>query len=184
MRLSLTFVIAGVLPLIALAQNHSNAPILVVGESARPKTTPTANAASVRDPAAAFPNFPEVAITRVGETTSGQHVDAPQNPAAPAAPAAVAGGVAPVTPTNPTAPPAPASPVSKLWPRNTIEIFIPPCTGLRPQFFVPCTCVITRLMVEMPHDEFLAKSENNTIEQDPRLIRIRRDCATAPQKKE
>ena len=61
---------------------------------------------------------------------------------------------------------------------------MPACTSLRPQFVVPCTCVITRLMVEMPHDEFLKKSEEGSIEQDPRLMRIRSECATAPQKKD
>ncbi|MBX9725971.1 MAG: hypothetical protein K2X09_01790, partial [Rickettsiales bacterium] len=141
-------------------------------------------AAPTRDPAAAFPNFPEVAITRVGENTTGQQVAVPPTPASPTSPAAAGTSAPPANPSNPAAPPTPASPVSKLWPRNTIEIFIPPCTGLRPQFLVPCTCVITKLMVEMPHDEFLAKSEAGTIEQDPRLIRIRSDCATAPQKKE
>jgi hypothetical protein len=74
--------------------------------------------------------------------------------------------------------------VSKLCPRDTISIFLPPCTGLRPQFIVPCTCVITKLMMAMGHDEFLAKSEAGSIESDPRLIRIRQDCATAPQRKE
>jgi hypothetical protein len=49
---------------------------------------------------------------------------------------------------------------------------------------VPCTCTITKLMVAMPHDEFLKKSEDGTIEQDQRLINIRSECATAPQRKE
>jgi len=156
--------------------------MVVVGEGAAPRIAPVA--APTRNPDAAFPNFPEIAITRVGENTSGQHVDVPATPPSPPTPQAANAAGSPQTPANPAAPSAPKSPVSKLWPRDTVEIFIPPCTGLRPQFLVPCTCVITKLMVEMPHDEFLAKSENKSIEQDPRLIRIRRDCATAPQKKE
>ena len=184
MRPSLPFIIALLLPFVALAQSHSNAPMMVVGEGAVAKTQAAPATTQARDPAAVFPNFPEVAITRVGENTTGQQVAVPPTPASPASPAAVGAGASPTAPANPTAPPAPKSPVSKLWPRDTVEIFIPPCTGLRPQFLIPCTCVITKLMVEMPHDEFLAKSEAGTIEQDPRLIRIRRDCATAPQKKE
>lgn len=172
----LPYILTLLLPLTAFAQTHSNAPMMVVGEGA---ATPPPRAAI-----AVFPNFPEIAITRVGEKTNTEHVDAPTNPVSPPAPAAAAGSTAPSNPANPTAPVAPVSPVSKLWPRDTIEIFIPPCTGLRPQFFVPCTCVITKLMVQMPHDEFLAKSEAGTIEQDPRLMRIRQDCATAPKKKE
>ena len=182
--LTLTFTL--MVPLMAHGQLHSSAPMLVVGEGAPVK--PAASAASVPAPAAgpvaAFPNFPEAAITRVGEKTNTEHVDAPTSPPSPAAPASAAGTSAPANPATPSAPIAPKSPISKLWPRDTIQIFLPPCTGLRPQFVVPCTCVITKLMLEMPHDEFLAKSETGTIEQDPRLIRIRHDCATAPQKKE
>ncbi|MDX2094609.1 MAG: hypothetical protein SFW64_01520 [Alphaproteobacteria bacterium] len=166
-------------PLAVAAQPYSNAPMVIVGEGAPPPA-----ATPPRDPAAAFPNFPEVAITRVGEATTGQHVEPPATPASPATPAALPPASAPVAPGNPASPPVPKSPVSKLWPRDTLEIFLPPCTGLRPQFVAPCTCVISRLMLAMPHDEFLAKSETNTIEQDPRLIRIRRDCATAPKKKD
>lgn len=186
MRSTFILMFTCLLPFAALAQSHSNAPMVVVGEGSPvpSQAAPAAAPAQARAPAAPFPNFPEIAITRVGENTTGQHVDTPQSPATPASPPAVAAGATPVTPTNPASPPAPKSPVSKLWPRDTIEIFLPPCTGLRPQFVVPCTCVITKLMVEMPHDEFLAKSEAGTIEQDPRLQRIRRDCATAPQKKE
>lgn len=184
MRTSLAFIIVFLLPLTALAQTHSNAPMLVIGEGAV-KTPPVAAATPAQPAIAAFPNFPEIAITRVGEKTAGQAVAVPPTPASPAPPSAAASGTAaPTNPSNPTAPATPVSPVSKLWPRDTIQIFIPPCTGLRPQFVVPCTCVITKLMLEMPHDEFLAKSANNSIEQDPRLMRIRRDCATTPQKKE
>ena len=170
------------LPLAALAQSYSNAPMVVVGDGAPAATTKPATTNPV--PGAGFPNFPENAITRVGENTTGQHIDAPANPPSPVSPAAAPSGPAATTPANPSSPASPKSPINKLWPRNTVEIFMPPCTGLRPQFFVPCTCVISKLMLTMPHDEFLAESEAGTIENDPRLIRIRTDCATAPQKKE
>lgn len=187
MRPLFTLVYTVLLPLSVVAQSYSNAPLVVIGEGAAAKPAPTASAAAA--PAtgsiAGFPNFPEIAITRVGEKSNTEHVDPPANPPSPSAPAAAASGAStPATPANPASPIAPKSPVSKLWPRDTVQIFVPPCTGLRPQFVIPCTCVITKLMVAMPHDEFLAKSEAGTIEQDPRLQRIRQDCAAAPQKKE
>lgn len=107
--------------------------------------------------------------------------------AAPVAPQAVAPSASPSAkaPINPPSPASPANPVDKLWPRNSIQLFLPSCTGLKPQFVVPCTCIITKLMVAMPHDEFLKKSEDGTLEQDPRLVTIRNQCvADALPKKE
>jgi hypothetical protein len=168
------------LPLLVLAQASANAPILVIedGASNQPITKPKPV------PSPEFSNFPENAITRVGENTMGTHEDVPATPASPVPPAAPAATANPETPKNPASPAAPANPNNKLWPRDTVRIFLPPCTRLRPQFVVPCTCVITKLMIAMPHDEFLKKSEDGTIEQDPRLIKIRSECATAPQRKE
>ncbi len=171
------------LPLTALAQPYSNAPVVIVGEGApAPKPTVTA-AASAGGSVREFPNFPDAAVTRVGQASNSDYVPPPQNPANPPAPAGPSAAPIPANPQAPASPLSPASPISKLWPRNTIEIFMPPCTGLRPQFVVPCTCTITKLMATMPHDEFLAESDSNTIESDPRLIKIRTDCATAPQQK-
>lgn len=189
MRIFPTLILAVLLPLSVAAQSYSNAPLVVIGEgapaAAPAPAAPVVGAAKASGSIPGFPNFPEIAITRVGEKSNAEHVDPPANPPSPAAPSpAAAGSSAPQTPANPASPASPKSPVSKLWPRDTVQIFVPPCTGLRPQFVIPCTCVITRLMVAMPHDEFLAKSEAGTIEQDPRLQRIRQDCATAPQKKE
>ena len=195
MRIAANVMIASLallLPITVVAQTRAAAPVIIIGEGA-PSVAPPGSASvpSVAAtpapnpvPGAKFPNFPEAAITRIGETTTGVHVDAPANPPSPSASATAASSQAALTPASPAAPPSPVSPISKLWPRNTVEIFLPPCTRLRPQFLVPCTCVITKLMLAMPHDEFLAKSEAGTIEADPRLIRIRTDCATAPQKKE
>ena len=79
--------------------------------------------------------------------------------------------------------PATNETVSKLWPSDTRKIFMPRCTSLKAQFIEPCSCVITKLMTAMTHDEFLKKSGDGTIEKDQRLIQIRRDCATAPKRK-
>ena len=181
MRHTIIFLTTLFMSLAANAQ-HAASPIVIIGEGS-PAVVKSA-AVNKPVPGATFPNFPENAITRVGENTNGEHVDAPATPASPPAPTTPTAAASPATPANPASPATPASPVNKLWPRDTISIFLPPCTGLRPQFIVPCTCVITKLMVAMPHDEFLAKSEAGSIESDPRLIRIRQDCATAPQRKE
>lgn len=103
---------------------------------------------------------------------------APQPPAKAAVPVAK-----PSAETKPATPAPSPAPVDKLWPSNTVQIFLPSCTGLRPQFVPACSCIITRLMAEMPHDEFLLKSNDNTLEQDPRLISIRTECVTTPQRK-
>lgn len=190
-RLILPMVIAS-LPLLAVAEGYSTSPMVVISngemsaqQAADSKPAAGTQAATPRNsapmPAAAFPNFPEAAITRVGTNTGGAEGANPDNPKPAPTPAAAPAAPMPVTPASP---PTPKSPISKLWPKDTIQIFMPPCTGLRPQFVVPCTCTITRLMAEMPHDEFLAESEAGTIEQDPRLQRIRLDCATSPKKKE
>lgn len=184
MRCVYTAIFSIVLPVAALAQSYSSAPMVVVSEGNSKPASSAAAPAPTRDAAADFPNFPETAITRVGENTTGQHVDAPPTPASPASPAAAASAKSPEGATAPASPAVPPSPITKLWPRDTVQIFLPPCTGLRPQFVVPCTCVITKLMLAMGHDEFLKESENGTIEQDPRLIKIRTDCATAPKQKE
>lgn len=164
------------LPIITSAQTYSNTPIIISSDAEEDKPGAV--------PGAGFPNFPENAITRVGENTTGQHVDAPANPPNPAVPENPSAGKAPESPTNPNSPTPPANPVSKLWPNNTVEIFLPACINFHPQLVVPCTCVITKLMVEMPHDEFLKKSEDGTIEQDSRLTRIRTECATTPKQRE
>lgn len=183
MRLvSATFIL--LLPLAALAQDVTRAasPILVVGDSAA-KPAAAAAAASLT-PEQMVANYPKQAITEVAAKTGGQTTDVPATPPAPTAPANPASASAPASPANPNSPTPPPNPVNKLWPRDTVEVFLPPCTGLRPAYVIPCTCVITKLMLAMGHDEFLKKSENGTIEQDPRLQQIRLDCVTAVKKKE
>lgn len=176
MRYSLLMILA--LPLAAAAQNYSTAPIIV--DTSSPAAPAAAEAPLA--PGALPPNFPEAAITRVGENSTGQHVDSPDSPPSPTAP------VAPDAPTsnapaNPASPTPPPSPINKLWPRNTVTVFLPSCTTYHTELVSPCTCIITRLMAEMPHDEFLRLSEAGTIEQDARLITIRQQCLGTPDRR-
>jgi len=178
------------LPAIAFAEDTARAPIVL--EANKPASTTTSTTTTVTTTTTATPatnanlpaNFPAWAVTQVGEKTAGQQVDVPATPASPAAaPAAPAANAAPTT-IAPASPAAPASPINKLWPRDTVQIFLPACAGFHVELVPACTCVISNLMLKMPHDEFLAKSENNTIEQDPRLIQIRQECVSAPRRKE
>ena len=191
MKPFLRLLILSSLPCAALAQASPDAPaapvakttmpIIIVDQGSQLGTAPAPqNARPV--PGAGFANFPENAVTRVGENTTGQHIDAPASGAeAPAAPTSPAAAAPPATPASPTPPPSPAA---KLWPRDTVRLFMPSCVGFHAQFITPCACVITKLMATIPHDEFLRESDAGTIEGDPRLSKIRTDCASAPQKKE
>jgi hypothetical protein len=171
-------------PLVAAAQSYSNAPMVVVGESAPQPKAADASANAPVTPDSLLATFPKQAITNVGEATGGERVDTPANPASPKPPANPAASNTPANPNAPASPASPVNPVSKLWPRDTVPIFMTACVGFHSQKIRPCSCVITRLMVAMPHDEFLVKSENDTLEKDERLLRIRQDCATAPAKKD
>ncbi|MFM9889938.1 MAG: hypothetical protein ACKVOE_04730 [Rickettsiales bacterium] len=164
------------LPLVALAQvNRAASPLLVVNPQ-QPAGAPAA-----ATPAPLAPSFPDWAVTKVGDNPGAANPGgipyAPNVPisAAPAAPQNAAAAAVPQ---------APAAPVSKLWPRDTIPLFLPSCTGFHPEMVQPCTCIITRLMTAMGHDEFLFKSEAGTIESDPRLIAIRNECAQAPRQRQ
>lgn len=185
------------LPLTSMAQDSRvHSPMLISG--APQNGAPASNAAAVpgagiNSPAPsnhidALPmptGFPEWAITKAAENSTGQPSSTP--PANPAAPPTAPTSEAPAAPANaqaPSVPDAPTPVVDKLWPRDTVEIFLPSCTGFHPELVAACTCVITRLMLAMPHDEFLAKSEAGTIEQDQRLMTIRRDCVGTPQRRQ
>lgn len=162
---------------LALAQGYSSAPIVVVGGETEPEYYPHVTAQLPL-------NFSKTAVTSIGENIGGEEIKTPANPPSPATPVNPAASATPPSPTSPASPATPANPVNKLWPRDTAPIFMTACVGFSPQKIPPCSCVITKLMLSMGHDEFLAKSENGSIEQDQRLQRIRMDCATAPQKKE
>lgn len=121
--------------------------------------------------------FPDWAVTRVGSATGGYDKDVTTPPAAPVAPASPGAEAIPPSPQAPAAPAAPANAITKLWPADTVPIFMQSCVGYQPKLVVPCNCVITNLMLEMPHDEFLRLTAQNTIEDDIRLKNIRVKCA-------
>ena len=182
MKTFLTLLILTALPLAAAAQTGPNVPVIIVDQGNQLGVAPDPALAGKPVPGRGFANFPEIAVTRVGENTTGQHVDEPASAATSTQPNAAPNAPAPATPASPT---PPASPVAKLWPRDTIALFMPSCMGFHPQeFAAPCMCVITKMMAAMPHDEFLRESDTGTIESDQRLIRIRTDCASAPKQKQ
>lgn len=121
--------------------------------------------------------FPDWAVTRVGAATGGYDKDVTAPPAAPVAPAAPGAEAIPASPAVPKPPAAPSNAVDKLWPADTVPIFMQACVGYQPKLVVPCNCVIGNLMLEMPHDEFLRLTAQNTIENDIRLKNIRVKCA-------
>ncbi len=167
MRLLLTSLLL-TLPLVAFAQSTGSAPMVMVSQG---KVLATAKPVT---PQVYTPDFPDWAITQVGQATGGNNTDqpdaAPQAPQAPTAPQ-------PDTAAAPATPATPPSPVSKLWPRDTVPIFVRSCVGFHIELLPACTCVINKLMGEMPHDEFLELSQRGTIEQDTRLQTIRQQCA-------
>ena len=163
------------LPLAALAQNYSNAPLFAVtnGETVAPpqygpaddQATDMAQAApAAAAPAAAPPsepvdtdkmlaNFPAAAISNAGKT--------------PPTPIQAAATIA--TPNN------------KLWPRDTTTIFTRHCAHFHQEFVEPCNCIITNLMQQMTHAEFMQLSQAGKIDDDARVQSIRQSCATKPQ---
>lgn len=146
------------LPLAALAQSHSNAPIMAVDHGTVVNAAlPAAPTPSTSPAAAAAPatGFPETAISTV----------TPPAPPVPEKP--------PLTPAQ-----------ARLWPRDTAEIFVRRCAQTRIKMVEPCRCVITQLMERMGHDEFLKLSQAGAAEKDPRYVAIRQQCATTPQRRQ
>ena len=199
------------MPSMALAQGYDNSPILLITPAESAKASAPANPATASPVAAAPaatpaspapvspaanaspalpvtpplpPNFPEWAVSNAAQNTAGNTnpvVASPISPATPSTPAAVTAERAPFTP---PAPSAPESPVSKLWPSDTVPIFVKSCVGFHVELIPACGCVITELMASMPHDEFLKLSETGAIESDPRLKHARLDCVAAPARKD
>lgn len=118
--------------------------------------------------------FPEWAVTRAGAATAGTDQDMPSAATAPASPGA---GDVPANPASPKIPEAPASPVSKLWPADTVPIFMRACVNYQPKLVMPCNCTIGKMMLAMPHDEFLELTAKGTLEDDIRVKNIRTECA-------
>lgn len=183
-----------IVPMAAFAAEYSDSPLLVVGgqqpaamANASQAATPVSqenptqpNAAPYADPAQAITaNFPAWAVTSVGQNSTGGN----PVPAAPAAPGNAPVSAQPINPAAsaaPTAPTAPTSPVNKLWPIDTVPIFMRSCMGFHVELAAPCKCIIVNLMTQMPHDEFLKLSAAGTIESDPRLSAIRYQCLGSP----
>ncbi len=192
MRPHLLPILLVALPLAAHAQeaNRAASPMLVVApqqQQAAPTTTPAAAPAPAASELAAqkaAASFPDWAVTQIGQKTSGVDNGVVAPPASPANPAAPASAQNPANPASPATPASPANPAAKLWPKDTVPIFLQSCANFHVELIAPCSCVITNLMLSMGHDEFLAKSEAGTIEADARLIKARSECATAPQRKE
>ncbi len=139
----------------ALTASASKASLVVI-DGGRPVET---TAAEMIDESESAP-FPEEAITTAPLSVEASKVFAPESKNAP------------------------ARAIDPRWPKDTTKTFLPSCTGLRPQFVTPCTCIITQLMEAMAHDEFIRKSEAGTLEDDPRLQQIRLDCVVKPGRKE
>lgn len=185
------------LPLIAVAAPYNNAPMLVVQPQANPALVAQAAPAAAPAPAAPqaantqamppvayTPDFPEWAVTKVGENSAGNHNPIPGAPVNPAtAPQAPAAQEAP-TSAAPASPESPASPLSKLWPIDTIPIFMKSCMGFHIELAAPCKCIIVNLMTEMPHDQFIRLSADGSIEQDQRLNAIRYRCLGTPDREQ
>jgi hypothetical protein len=181
--------IAMLLPLPALAWEYNDAPLIVVQNkspqpAAQAAVAPAAAVGPMAGDVTKAPGFPEWAVTNAAQNTSGNTNPVPATaPQAPVSPTPTYPGSAPAAPA-PAVPPAPASPAAKLWPRDTVPIFMKSCVGFHVELVAACSCTITNLIGAMPHDEFLALSANGGIEQDARLLKIRQQCVAAPRRKE
>lgn len=174
------------LPLPALAWDYNDAPLLVVQQKKPPQqlaqTQPQAPA-----PAAApamMPNFPDWAVTQAGQNTSGNVNPMPGQAPGATAPNAPASPANAASATAPTPPVSPSSPTDKLWPRDTVPIFMKSCVGFHVELAPGCSCTITNLMGAMGHDEFLKLSADGSIERDVRVQQIRSKCIAAPKRAE
>jgi len=82
------------------------------------------------------------------------------------------GSALPVTPPNQTYTPED----SPLWPADTVPLFVASCAKMHRQLDPACKCIITSLMKEMKHSDFVELSKSRSIEGDERYQRIRRTC--------
>jgi hypothetical protein len=136
-------------PAFVLASNYSNAPLIAVGDGSvmtRQKS-------------------PAVAPATHNETlhTTPVAPNALQDPKQE-------------SPATPPAPETTDSPISRLWPRDTVPIFVTSCSHLNPQAMAPCRCIITEVMASMMHDEFMRLSDAKLIESDSRYLAARERC--------
>jgi hypothetical protein len=157
MRFLSTLILLALLPLATLAESRLHAPLVAVGDGSvltRQKLTQ-----------AAPTSLPE-------ETTIPEKTTSPPRPERPSSPPR------PESPPRPASPPSPESPErpTKLWPRDTIPIFVTACSHLNADKMPPCRCIINGLMTQMMHDEFLRLSQAHLIETDTRYITLRENC--------
>lgn len=149
--------IALLIPVAAMASSYSNAPLLVV--------KPEQEAAPVQ-------TYSIAPATPAPAPATPPRVTAPQPPK-------------PDKPERPESHAIESTAVqySKLWPRDSVPIFMTRCTKFHTEAVKPCSCIITRVMTEMTHDEFMKISESGNVEKDARLLAIRTDCLSkiAPQ---
>ena len=103
-------------------------------------------------------------------------VDQSLRPATPAKPPAPEVPASPTTPPKPTTPEHPPSPFGKLWPKDTLPIFMTRCTQFHTELIKPCLCIINNVMGEMPHDVFMDLNAKGTMESDPRILTIQQKC--------
>lgn len=197
------------MPLTVLAQRYNDSPLIIVGDgksspapeasapglktSQSTEPAPSATAAAAPEASAAAtipetppipPNFPDWAVSQAGQHSSG-NVE-PVRPPRPESPESPARATAPASPPGadkPASPAAPEFPTGKLWPRDTVPIFVKSCIGFHLELIPACTCVITELMATMPHDEFLKLSADGSIENDGRVVHARQNCIAAPTRK-
>jgi len=103
-------------------------------------------------------------------------VDESLRPAAPAPAPAAPEAPKPEAPAKSESPEHPVSPFDKLWPRDTVPIFVTRCTRFHVEMLKPCVCVITNVMTSMGHDEFMKLNAEGTMESDPRILSIQQKC--------
>lgn len=80
------------------------------------------------------------------------------------------------SPAKPEASEHPPSPFAKLWPKDTVPIFVTRCTRFHLEMLKPCVCIITNVMTSIPHNEFMELNAKNTMETDPRIVAIQQKC--------
>jgi hypothetical protein len=71
---------------------------------------------------------------------------------------------------------------SPLWPTDTVDIFVTACAAGKHQAVGVCRCVIEKLALKMPHNEFIKLSEADAVEKDPRYISARASCLPQEQR--
>jgi hypothetical protein len=190
MRASLLIASIFLLSCPVLAAAADDSPIIIVGNpagaEARPaakpegKTVPPAGPVAAASAEAITQSFPAWAVSKAGADTSGQGAAIPAAPASPESAAIPAAPAFPPSAGAPQPPAAPSSPLNRLWPRDTVPIFMRSCTGLHIELIPACQCVISKMMLSMPHDEFLTLSAGNRLDSDPRILAIRQGCLGTP----